>query len=800
KSSSTANTISFAGAVETYFESGFEIAGMGWDLNVGRTVSYSNEQTWTDDESKSRTIGFVLDDDDPGDGFAFSVKSDPYWGMPVFELIGGQSSCPYEAGTFRRNFANIGISKNLLVDIPPDEPAVFTLSLGNRSDTDEAGSYVLSLLNESNPYSARLLTGENLANGVPYDLEAGENLEVTLQVFRGPVEYEYDNLVLDLSPACGGADSTSDQVSFSAHFIEPCSRSNISNLENGWLIDSSHGSDTLWVTVNGYNWYPDEEMHIDSFMTSIDLQYRSGLGDWFTAYSIPADSLEDSYVLLPFNISDNIIIDGAYELRSQAQCSAGKYPGTSQIISGLIDRSAPEVLGLPEPVDGILGPDDLIRVTFNENVACGEISPGAGDILLYNTVTGNQMDYEYTCGGNVITFEPNVQNMFIENQIFRGEIHNLEDVFGNKRGEPVVWEFYINRNPIEWNGTGIENVVMYVDEEYSTTRTLMNNGGSNRSWSLIGGREGAIASGDPLNIPHWLNISPNSGTLTPGASQNITISLVEGLNFGSYSTTLYAAGTMGDEPLIIDLRKLGYEPIWTVNPSNYSYSMTVTALLSTEDGLSDDIYDMVGVFFGNECRGVANITYVQELNNLANTHAYEVFLTVYSNESQGEKLSLRMWDASECQELGWIELAWADDGTEFEFKSNEVLGTPTLPTSINATDQIISSMGFPKGWSWLSLNLENPDMSLNNLLTNMSPSDGDIIRDQLNFSQFVSEYNNAPVNQWIGRLDALDNHSMVMIKMAQADTLEMVGYAVDVELDTLEIASGWNWISYQPQV
>ncbi|MEA3288340.1 MAG: LamG domain-containing protein, partial [Candidatus Marinimicrobia bacterium] len=794
-SNSISNTVSFTNAQEFFMETGFDIMGAGWDLNVGYARTSTAEVTETTDATLSRTIGFVLDDDDPGDGFAFTVKSDPYWGMPVFDLIGGQSSCPWEAGTVKRQLASISSTENLIVDVPPDEPALFTLLLGNSSETGEPQTYGLSVLSETNPDGAFLAaSGAGLAGGVDYEIEAGTQIEVTASVYRGSDEYNYDGITLQFAPPCedeiagafgsGTEPQNTSFIELSVHFQEPCSESNIASPEDGWLLDSSHDSDTLWVTVDGYTFPP------DSFTTNIDLQYRSAAGgDWFTAYSVSTDTLIDDFVLMPFNISPSIIIDGEYELRSQAQCTGGKYPGTSLVSRGLIDRSPPMVLGLPEPVDGILGPDDLIRVTLNEDVACGEISPGAGDIMLFNTETGNPMDYTYTCGYNMITFEPNVQNTFIENQIFRAEIHNLQDSYGNTRAtdEPIVWEFYVNRNPIEWTGTNIDNVVMYVDEEYSTTRQLENNGGSNRSWTMIGGREGAIASGEPLDLPAWLNITPTEGTLTPGSSQDISISLVEGLNFGEHSTTLYAAGTMGDEPLIVDIRKLCYEPQWAVDATDFQYSMNITANLLTDGELSDDVYDQIGVFVGDELRGVAELIYMEGLADMPNIHPYELFLTPYSNMSSGEELSFRVWDASECRELGWIE-------EYYTFEANAVYGTPTNPETISATSKIISNMAFSDGWNWISMNLFEEDMSLNSVTQFMNLTGNDLIKDQTSFSMYVDGFD------WVGTLDTIRNESMYQLKIAESDTLMFVGYEVDPELDTIAVSSGWNWIGYLPQV
>ena len=52
----------------------------------------------------------------------------------------------------------------------------------------------------------------------------------------------------------------------------------------------------------------------DENLISVDLQYRSGAGDWFTAASVVAEELVDDYVLMPFNVSPNIVIDGEYQL------------------------------------------------------------------------------------------------------------------------------------------------------------------------------------------------------------------------------------------------------------------------------------------------------------------------------------------------------------------------------------------------------------------------------------------------------------------------------------------------------
>ncbi len=785
--STVAHTMEFTDAQEFFLETGFDLLGAGWTLNVGYSRTSTDEETQSNETTKSRSIGFVLDDDDPGDVFALSVKSDPTWGMPVFELNGGETSCPYELGTFRRQVANLSMVDNSLSNIPPDEPAVFTLLLGNDSDTGESDTYTLSAVNESNPASAQIYTTENLANGVDYTLEGNENLSVTLQVFRGPEVYEYDDLVLDLSPACGGDDETSSQVTFSVHFEEPCSKSNIADPEDGLVVNGSAVGNELPVIINGYNYDP-----LDTFMTSLELQYRpSSGGNWFRADVVSVGDISNDQVTLSFNHAPEIISDGYWELRSQARCSGGKYPGTSETITILIDRSGPQVLGLPEPVDGILESNDLIRINFDETINCDEIIQANGDIRLINTSNNNGVDFEYSCGENAIIIDPSDPDRFLENLILRAEINNLQDMYGNVIDESISWEFFVNRNPLEWLGSDITNIVLEVDDSFSTTRQIVNNGGSNRSWSLIGGRVGDTPSGAPEDLPDWLEVSPIEGILTPGAAQDITISMVDGLSYGRDSTTLYAAGTMGDEPLIIDIRRLCPEPEWTFNPSDYQYSMNITANLLIDDGVLDpvlsvDEFDRIGVFVGNELRGIAGVTYMEDLSELSNIHPYEIFLTIYSNVSSGEELSFRVWDASECRELGWIEEFYV-------FNANSVYGSPTNPMNITATNKIVSNMAVSDGWSWISLNLEADDMSTNAVTQFMQLSNNDLIKDQNSFSMYVEGFG------WVGTLDSIRNESMYQFKLAEPDSLLFVGYAKDPELNAISISSGWNWIGYIPQ-
>jgi hypothetical protein len=757
------------------FEAGIAVNGLGFTAGVSTQMTTGSSQSQSATQAETNTIGFVLTDDDMGDNFTIDVKHEPVYGTPVFETVSGFSQCPWEPNTVPFDGAQLAVSPAREVDVMPDEVASFELNLGNVSQADADREYHLRVINETNPDGAVIaINGVILEDHLSFFVPAGESVQATMTVARGPNEYEYDGIELQLVPPCeyekwenGSVLQLADTIAVDVHYKVPCSECSVAVPEANWLVTGEHAGNELSVTLDGY----DRE---DPNLEFVELQYRRGSGDWFVARTIPSGELVDDYVIVPWDISPSIVIDGTYELRGRAVCGGGLVPGTSPVVIGLIDRNPPEILGAAEPADGILHPDDQIAIRFNEVVECGQIDVGAQHIKLTDAVLGEALDFTHTCGGNEVVIEPNLQNAFIENRTLRVEVGPIEDLQGNVQTVPQEWELYVNRNPIEWAGLDIEDVVIYVDKEFSTTRLLKNNGGSSRSYELT-------------DVPAWLEVSPLEGTIAPGAAQTVSFK-VDGpaVGAGSYQKTIHASGAMGDEPRKLDVRVLCYPPVWAVDPADFQHSMTITATLSTDHELSDDVYDQVGVFVGDELRGMASVKYIPRFEELADTHPYEVFLTIYSNQLGGEDLSFRVWDASECRELGMVF-------EDYAFEANVSHGTPTSPVTITATSQIISEISLPAGWTWLSLNLMGEDMSPNAMLGSLEAKTNDMIKGQGPYAQYV------PGAGWLGNLKRLQCGSMYMTRLTEVGTLEMIGYAVDVEATEIPVQAGWNWIGYLPQ-
>ena len=102
----------------------------------------------------SRTVGYVLSDNDVGDFYSIDVLRDTAYNVPTFRLVSGTTSCPYHEGTQRRDDPIIGVFPPIVTDVPVGSQAKFTLTLANNSQSDEAREYAVRVITSSNPDGA----------------------------------------------------------------------------------------------------------------------------------------------------------------------------------------------------------------------------------------------------------------------------------------------------------------------------------------------------------------------------------------------------------------------------------------------------------------------------------------------------------------------------------------------------------------------------------------------------------------------------------------------------------------------
>ncbi|MCF8431910.1 MAG: T9SS type A sorting domain-containing protein, partial [Melioribacteraceae bacterium] len=783
----------------------------------GGLISFSQDVTVNETSTTNgttSTYGYFIGDDDPGDFFSVDIKKDPVYGTFVFDTKNGQSKCPWEENTLPREGVQVNPSAFNAVNVLPNEAAVFNLELGNTSQSDETWGYSIKLLNETNPDGAIVkINGFALSSGaIEYVMDPGVAYNATVTIEKGPHATEYEDITLQFYSACeadiadqfGQNPKIHQNVTFSVSFIDACSEINISSLEDNWLVTSGQAEDTLWVTVDSYSLWNDD-------VTELKLQYRKRVlgsssiaapiiqgsannGDqpkidlWIDVPESVVDSFSirnlisenspgifdttsrtENYSIVPWEIKN--LPDGVYELRAVVECGIGDAAGVSTPVLGEIDRTGPALVGTPSPIDGVLELDDLISFVFDENIDCDKMDP-VEDVKLINLDTGADVGFEYNCTDNTIVFTIDDLNKYVENATLKATVSNIHDGYGNGISDKEYsWEFYVNRNPVSWDGGDID-IAKLDDEEKAVTRKISNTGGKAYSYKIS-------------DVADWLTVSPMEGTVQAKSAVTLNFEVGAELSHGIYTDTLYAETSEGTEAIIVAMEVLCNPPTWEIQPQKFEHSMVIVANLKTADVISEDLCDVVYAFVGDELRGVANLQYFAGIDsNYSGVEPYQVFMTVYSDTTEGEVIVLRVWDASEKQIVTQL-------GNYYDFLSNDVIGDPTAPELVETSSLALQETFFVGGWNWFSPNLTNTDMSLNYTLSALNPGIDAVIKSNYLFSDYS-------LGSWIGGITELSDESMYMIKLTSDDTLQYFGEPVDLTTSSISINGGWNWIGFQP--
>ncbi|UZR98485.1 LamG-like jellyroll fold domain-containing protein [Chondrinema litorale] len=382
-----------------------------------------------------------------------------------------------------------------------------------------------------------------------------------------------------------------------------------------------------------------------------------------------------------------------------------------------------------------------------------------------------KVDYTWVVNDDKIIITPSAgMTSVIEKSILELSIDRIEDKYGNRIASPVTWTAYVDKNQLKWSESSLslENELY---NEYTFDVDIINNGGTEQTFNID-------------NLPAWLDANPQSGELDPLSSKTVTFTVNEGLNTGYYSEDIFLKGDFEfDEKLHIDLRVYTAEPAWEVNVSDFQYSMNVVGQLKINGVLSSDKYDKISAFVNDECRGVANLEYVEEFD------LYLAFLDIYSNSVSGEKIELRVWNA--------------DEGTEhrnvtpnYTFVDNAVWGTPSVPQLIEANGTYLQKLDLDKGWNWISFNLNSTDLkNINTLFAEIENQQGDQIKGQTDVDIYTSQFG------WNGTLSSEGGFkvgNLYKVKTSNAGSIDVIGTAIDPTVE-IPINTGWNWIGYNPR-
>jgi hypothetical protein len=807
--SDTASTTGFESGINSeeslITNIGYEFNSNGFSTMLKFVSNTTNGKRNEDGTQTTVTTGYVLADDDPGDFFSVDIGMDSVYRTPVFLTRAGQSLCPWEPGTAHREGTSLFFrdgSGPVAENIPANEPAVFKLNFGNKSQTNETRSYAFTAGPESNADGAVIkLNGAPLDHAVLYAIPPGEVVPVTLTVERGPEAYRYDSLEIVLYSECEDTRANAlgilpdeDTVLYSAqyisvHFIQPCSEVEINVPQQDWVVFpdplTSGSDDIVRITVSDYD-------TTNTDFSLIRLQYRrsDGNGAWINISPLHErynpnwsgiNTVSNPELLQPgftqFFWNTTGLSDGPYEIRAVAVCTGNSAdrPGYSKVIKGRIEREPPALIGTPEPSDGVLSDGDEISCSFNKLINCNLIQAdqiNLNNVGLYVAETNELIDAVISCYENRIIIVPNEDNRFIENKTLRVNLNDIEDKTGNKTGL-ISWEFKVDRNELAWLTDSI-GMTKSVQETKTMTANIYNRSGTTVPFKII-------------NSLPWVHVVPDTGVLVANEIKPIQFIVDSTLAIGSWSgvdtlKTIHVGNYIngGSEPLKIGARVLCDRPNWNLSAGQYENTMNLVLRVNIQGAFSMDPEDMVAAFIGDELRGRCNVEYVPQLN------AYLAYLTVYGTISDLQApVKLQVWDAQSC-------LVYASVQETFNFIPDQVIGSPTSPQVVHTENFILRNVPLGIGWNWISFNLQFPDNSINSALEYLKFPENGLIKSQSSFSSYI------PGTGWAGSLTSLNNTSMYNYRSETQDTLRMIGNLISPDTLPIPVVAGWNWIGYVP--
>lgn len=400
-------------------DAGFEIGGSG--ASTGGSVRFKTEtgNSETNTSIKTTTFGFTLDDNDNGDYYSVNVKRDPVYNSPVFEMVAGRTSCPFEPGTQSRDEFAFTTQQPIVSGINPNSAAVFALNLTNLSPSAEARTFNVTLNQSTNPgFEVRINGTDNFPVAFPTTYQGTAPVTVSVRRLEGSNLFSFEGLQIVATDNCNGG--ISKTVSLSGFFTPTCSQAVIASPENGWLSNSGNNN-IIPVIASGYNL---------ANLNTLTLEYsRFGSNAWVPVASRTAEQLASTPSQTGFDWNTSSVGDGRYLLRLRINCTSGI--SYSQSVVGIIDRTPPIPVGKSEPVNDSWSIGSRIALVYNEPLDVANIDHN--NIQLIRLSNRQSIPITVTGYDNEIIINPSVDLSSFQREVFRVRASNVRDYNGNSR-------------------------------------------------------------------------------------------------------------------------------------------------------------------------------------------------------------------------------------------------------------------------------------------------------------------------------------------------------------------------------
>ena len=377
-------------------QTGFQINSVGFTFNYSMDVHADSTYTEVNDTVYTEAFSYTLEEDGDDDYLSVDVfyPAPDNFG-PIFYTRAGATCAPWEdevtaqyaegyegfilqQKTLQIEKPQLRILDREVTGVPSGKSAKFRVELCNNSETGENCYYGLWVNPESNSNGLQIfMDGKNIATGIDILVPAGEPVIKTMEARQTDTDIlDYNNISLCMYSTSQPDDTgtfpgiySNDSLSF--HFqpsvtdIDMAASTSLVNIDN---------ADDVTFSMSGYDYTQ------ESFK-EIRLQYKGeNDANFKTLKTFTKDAAkdEDKFVALSgtakltykVDMSGRDFNNQTYVFRALAVGYRGDVEVTtpSDEIRIVRDMARPQLITMPSPTSGILLANDVITLTFNEDI------------------------------------------------------------------------------------------------------------------------------------------------------------------------------------------------------------------------------------------------------------------------------------------------------------------------------------------------------------------------------------------------------------------------------------------------
>ncbi|MDX2133750.1 MAG: LamG-like jellyroll fold domain-containing protein [Saprospiraceae bacterium] len=671
--------------------------------------------------------------------------------------------------------------------------------------------------------------GFNLENETPFSIPFGEPQDVLLTVERGPLAYDYEDIQVAFYSGCeyGGGVAGPDPdprfyqtASLDVSFIEPCSEVDLSFPQPGWVVTNNP---LVSINLSGY-----DETDPDLELILVQYRNTTGNGIWINLDTVLKADLGPVNTLVPWNttgLSDaRYELRAVSQCTGQLPAGFSDFiPGKIERTAPELFGAPEPADGVLSPGDQIsvvfsedIACDELFPAFIN----------APGNIGLYDVATGNLVGFTFVCQGNKIIITPTDPNTFLENRILRAEVTDVEDLVGNVAAT-IEWSFVVDRNGIQWLDGDLQ--VSTIEKNALTViKRIQNRSGqpmnysidSIPDWANVYPDEGILQPGQQAFItfffPTTLPVGQYADTIflnTPDGDEPLAIDLrvlcspPDWLDFDpaafsasmNFTALLNIEGDLSTDEAdlvaaFIDGELRGVAPVRYL-PSLDTFMAFLTVYGETGDNgkpIDLEIWDASACLRYGEVVEQFDFLIDDVIGSLGNPQVLNTNSNIRRDIPLGNgwnwisfnldfpdpaldaalgtlahpqnDLIKTLGDYAEYLSAGntWVgDLAELDNTRLFQYRADQ-------PDTIRMSGALIDPATVPipvnTGWNWIGY-VPNYALPVSQALAGLNPLNGDIIKGQTAFAQYLAGFG------WLGSLQFLEAPKGYQLRISNPGTL-----------------------------